>query len=103
MEARGEARGRTIFALGPQDAQQGCGSAAETFVSRPNSTDEVVDGLDFARACVLDQRAASHKRKDHGWDKRYDAALDAINFIVRAHKLTAKKAAKTAKTPKVKR
>ena len=66
-------------------------------MSRPNITDDVVDGLGFARACALDQRAASHKRKDHSWDKRYDAALAAIDFIVNAHKKTAKKAAKAAK------
>ena len=33
-------------------------------VSRPNVTDEVVTGLAFARACVLDQQAASHA---HCW------------------------------------
>ena len=66
-------------------------------MSRPNITDDVVDGLDFARACVLDQRAASHGRKDHQWDKRYAAALAAIDFIAGAHKKTAKKAVKAAK------
>jgi len=60
-------------------------------VSRPNVTDDVVDGLAFARACVLDQRAASHGRKDHGWDKRYAAALAAIDFIVGAHRRSTKK------------
>jgi hypothetical protein len=63
-------------------------------VSRPNVTDDVVDGLAFARACVLDQRAASHSRKDHGWDKRYSAALEAIDAIVVAHKRSSKKASK---------
>lgn len=60
-------------------------------MSRPNITDDVIDGLGFARACVLDQRVASHSRKDHGWDKRYAAALEAIDFIVSAHKRSAKK------------
>lgn len=67
-------------------------------MSRPNVTDDIIDGLDFARACVLDQRNASHNRKDHGWDKRYAAALDAIDAIVAAHK-KATKAAKARKTP----
>jgi hypothetical protein len=66
-------------------------------VSRPNITDEVVDGLGFARACVLDQRVASHDRKDHHWDKRYAEALTAIDFIVATHQKTATKAAKVAK------
>ncbi len=61
-------------------------------MSRPNVTDDLVDGLGFARACVLDQRVASHARKDHGWDQRYQTALDAIDTIVRAHK-------KSKKTP----
>jgi hypothetical protein len=60
-------------------------------MSRPNVTDEVVDGLGFARACVLDQRVASHNRKDYSWDKRYVAALDAIDAIVSSHKRSAKK------------
>ena len=68
-------------------------------MSRPNVTDTIVDGLGFARACVLDQRAASHNRKDHSWDNRYTAALAAIDFIVNAHKraakVTAKKVSKT--------
>jgi hypothetical protein len=63
-------------------------------MSRPNVTDEIVDGLSFARACVLDQRAASHARKDHHWDKRYTAALDAIDTIATAHKRASKKASK---------
>lgn len=63
-------------------------------MSRPNVTDEIIDGLDFARACVLDQRAASHTRKDHNWDKRYTAALSAIDSIVNAHKRATKKASK---------
>lgn len=66
-------------------------------MSRPNITDEIVDDLGFARACILDQRLLSHERKDHHWDKRYAAALAAIDFIVGAHKKTAKKAAKAAK------
>ena len=66
-------------------------------MSRPNITDEVVDGLDFARACVLDQRESSHGRKDHNWDDRYAAALDAINFIVGAHKRTSKKGERIVK------
>ena len=63
-------------------------------MSRPNVTDDVVDGLGFARACVLDQRVASHARKDHSWDKRYTAGLAAIDFITNAHKRAAKSAAK---------
>lgn len=65
-------------------------------MSRPNVTDEIIDGLKFARACVLDQRVASHNHKDHGWDKRYVAALAAIDFIVAAHKRSAKKAVGSA-------
>jgi hypothetical protein len=64
-------------------------------MSRPNVTDAVVDGLNFARACVLDQRAASHNRKDYNWDKRYAAALAAIDAIVGAHKKAAKKVRQT--------
>jgi hypothetical protein len=60
-------------------------------VSRPNVTDEIVDGLDFARACVLDQRVSSHLRKDHTWDKRYTAALAAIDFITIDHKRAARR------------
>lgn len=65
-------------------------------MSRPNVTDEVVDGLEFARACVLDQRSSSHKRKDYNWDDRYRAALEAIDFVVGAHKKAAKQSAKKA-------
>lgn len=54
-------------------------------MSRPLVTDEVVDGLRFARACVLDQRNASHARKEYGWDKRYAAALSALDNLVEAH------------------
>jgi hypothetical protein len=64
-------------------------------VSRPNVTDAIIDGLSFARACVLDQRAASHKRLDHGWDARYRAALESIDTIANAHK----KASRNRKTP----
>jgi hypothetical protein len=60
-------------------------------MSRPNVTDDIVDGLGFARACVLDQRVASHNRKDHSWDKRYDVALASIDAIVGAHTRAAKK------------
>ena len=60
-------------------------------MSRPNVTDEIVDGLAFARACVLDQRVASHNRDDHGWDKRYTAALAALDTITNAHKASQKK------------
>lgn len=66
-------------------------------MSRPNVTDEIVDGLGFARACVLDQRAASHNRGDHGWDKRYASALAAIDEITNAHKKAAKAKAKRPK------
>lgn len=54
-------------------------------MSRPNVTDRTVDGLMFARACVLDQRSASRNRGDHSWEERYTAALDAIDEIKRAH------------------
>lgn len=66
-------------------------------MSRPNVTDDIVDGLGFARACVLDQRSASHNRKDYSWDKRYAAALAAIDFIVDAHKQSAKQSANKAR------
>ena len=66
-------------------------------MSRPNVTDEIVDGLNFARACVLDQRAASHNRKDYGWDKRYATALSAIDVIVSAHKRATKQKARKAR------
>ena len=74
-------------------------------MSRPNNTSEVarviidaevVDGLAFASACVLDQRVASHKRKDHSWDKRYAKALDAVAGIIAAHKRLVKQATKKA-------
>lgn len=55
-------------------------------MSRPNVTDAIVSGLEFARACVLDQRSASHSRIDHGWDQRYRDALEAIDTIINAHK-----------------
>lgn len=61
-------------------------------MSRPNVTDEIVDGLSFARACVLDQRVASHNRGDRGWDKRYASALTAIDTITNAHKKATTKA-----------
>jgi len=60
-------------------------------MSRPNVTDEIVDGLEFARACALDQRVASHARSDRSWDKRYAAALAAIDAITNAHKISQKK------------
>jgi len=59
-------------------------------MSRPHITDPIVEGLNFARACVLDQRVASHKRGDHKWDPRYQTALDAIEAIVRAHQKSMK-------------
>jgi hypothetical protein len=62
-------------------------------VSRPNVTDDVVVGLSFARACVLDQQSASHAREDRSWDERYAAALAAIDAIVGAHRRATKKAA----------
>lgn len=64
-------------------------------MSRPNVTDAIVDGLSFARACVLDQRSASHRREDHQWDDRYADALAAIDFVVGAHKKSARKAGRT--------
>lgn len=54
-------------------------------MSRPTVTDQTVAGLLFARACVLDQREASHARGDSTWDERYEAALDAIYEIVQWH------------------
>lgn len=54
-------------------------------MSRPNVTDEIVDGLRFARACVIDQRSAAHGRGYHGWDKKYADALGAIDAIVGPH------------------
>lgn len=65
-------------------------------MSRPNVTDEVVDGLAFARACVIDQRVASRRRKEHSWDERYAAALAAIDFVVNSHKRAAKKTRRSA-------
>jgi hypothetical protein len=59
-------------------------------VSRPNVTDAVVTGLIFARACVLDQQAASHSRKDHSWDDRYAGALVALDLIVTGHERSKK-------------
>lgn len=61
--------------------------------SRPNVTDTVVAGLKLARACVRDQRTASHAREDHSWDARYTAALDAIDVIERAHARSVKRIA----------
>lgn len=67
-------------------------------MSRPNVhvSQETFDALAFARACVLDQRAASHKRKDFTWDPRYAAATAAIDTITLAYKSAVKKAAKRA-------
>lgn len=70
-------------------------------MSRPNVTDEIVDGLGFARACVLDQRVASHGRDDHSWDKSYDSAIAAIDTIVGSHERLVKKTA--GKATKVRR
>lgn len=63
-------------------------------VSRPKITDDVVTGLSFARACVLDQRSASHNRGEHSWDKRYEEALAALGHIVSSHKRSTKKSAR---------
>lgn len=68
-------------------------------MSRPLVTDEVIAGLDFARACVLDQRVASHNRKDRSWDARYEAALAALDGIKRAHALAAKKSLQKGSKP----
>lgn len=54
-------------------------------MSRPNITDDIAKGLAFARACVKDQRVASHRRDDRSWDKRYADALEALDVIVRHH------------------
>jgi hypothetical protein len=70
-------------------------------VSRPNITDEIVDGLGFARACVLDQRIASHARGDRTWDARFAAALAAIDVIAKAHSDAARAKAKKAKKARV--
>jgi hypothetical protein len=59
-------------------------------MSRPLVTDSIVEGLGFARACVLDQRFASHHRGQHHWDERYAAALAAIDFLVGGHTRAAK-------------
>lgn len=69
-------------------------------MSRPHVTDEIIDGLDFARACVLDQRAASHARKESRWDERYTAALHALDVIVLAHKRAAKRETKHVSSKK---
>lgn len=61
-------------------------------MSRPNVTDEIISGLAFARACVLDQQVASHARHDHSFDERYLAALSAIDTIANAHRRAARKA-----------
>lgn len=63
-------------------------------MSRPNVTDAAVNGLLFARACVLDQRALSHAREEHNWDDLYRAALEAIDAVVGGHKRAVKKAAR---------
>jgi hypothetical protein len=60
-------------------------------MSRPHITDEIVTGLSFARACILDQQAASHKRGDYSYDKRYRESLGAIALIIAAHKRSTKK------------
>lgn len=54
-------------------------------MSRPNVTDVTVEALQFARACVLDQRANSRVHGDLSWEARYKGALDAIDGIVNAH------------------
>ena len=60
-------------------------------MSRPNVTDDIIDGLAFARACVLDQRASAHNRGDHGWDERYRAARAASDAGTAAHRKAEKK------------
>lgn len=67
-------------------------------MSRPNVTDKTVDGLRFARACVLDQRVASHARDDHSWDDSYRRALEALDEIVMQHAKSARSALKRAVT-----
>lgn len=54
-------------------------------VTRPKITDDMVKALKFARACVLDQRNASHARKDYSWDCDYAEAVAVINGIERNH------------------
>lgn len=63
-------------------------------MSRPNVTDPIADGLRFARACVLDQRIASHGRGDRHWDKDYQKALESLDAILNAHGKAWLKAAK---------
>jgi|EndMetStandDraft_4_1072995.scaffolds.fasta_scaffold00240_29 hypothetical protein len=60
-------------------------------MSRPNVTDSIVEGLRFARACVLDQQAASHGREDRTWDERYAPALAAIDVIIINHERALKR------------
>lgn len=69
---------------------------------RPNITGEIVGGLGFARACVLDQRAASHARDDHSFDTRYADALDSIDILLKAYQQAISKAARKAskRTPR---
>lgn len=66
-------------------------------MSRPEITDTVIDGLAFARACVIDQRVASHQQDNHTWDKRYVAALDAIDTITKAHQKSKKTRSRRAR------
>lgn len=69
---------------------------AGSVVCRPNITGEIVGGLGFARACVLDQRAASHARDDHSFDTRYTDALDSIEVLLKAYQQAISKAARKA-------
>jgi len=55
-------------------------------MSRPNITDDIVSGLEFARACVLDQRTASHNQGNRRWDQHYRDALKALDAVINHHK-----------------
>ena len=65
-------------------------------MSRPLVTSATIRGLEFARACVLDQRASSHARDDQSWDTGYREALEALDGIIRAHGKSSKAAKKKA-------
>jgi DUF971 family protein len=66
-------------------------NVAVSRASRPNVTAEVVTGLTFARACVLDQQSASHSRGDYSWDYCYTEALAALDHIVACYERSMKK------------
>lgn len=69
-------------------------------MSRLKISDEIVDGLEFARACVADRQTASHARNIRTYDARYVAAVVAIDAILAAHRDAVRAAAKKAKKAK---